>query len=132
MEKSTNPSMVGIDEIGDVYQDRILTMEEVDCDLEIRNPFRRISDTIEKIKEKYILIVVKEIMLKEMKKSYYENAENVKEFIDIDTHFVTSEDGAAGYHHIENLCIWRNGFYNFNCFNLTTPGLRFGNQKKMR
>ncbi len=132
MEKSTNPSMIGIDEIEDVYQGRILTMKEMDRELGTRNPFRKIGDTIEKIKEKYVLIVVKEIMLKEMKKSYYENAGNVKEFIDIDTHFVTDEEGNESYHHIENLCIWHNGFYNFNGFNLTTSGLRLGNQKKIR
>lgn len=79
--------------------------------------------------EKYTLYEVKKVMLQEMEKSYYESASHVKEFIDIHSPVLMGEDGTGGYYHIENLCIWQNGFYNFNRFNLTTPTIRYGMQK---
>lgn len=106
-------------------------VDERELELRDKGLFRRLSNTIESLKSKYILYVVKEVMLQEMEKPYYENAVNVKEFIDINPHFVVGEGGTGGYHHIENLCIWNNGFYNFNRFNLTTPAIRYGNQKKI-
>lgn len=86
-------------------------MEEVDLGLKNRKPFHRLIQTIESLKEKYTLSMVKEVMLQEMKKAYYENGLHVKEIIDIHPHFVMGEWNSYGYHHIENLCIWQNGFY---------------------
>lgn len=63
-------------------------------------------------------------MLEEMKNPWNENASHVKEFIYIDTHDVLDEDGKVSYRHVENLCIWSNGFYEFNSFNFTNPSMR--------
>ena len=130
MKKEEESTMVGIDELEDVYSDRILTMEEVDLGLKNKSPFHRLIQTIESLKEKYTLYVVKEVMLREMGKPYYENGVHVREFIDICLpNFVMGEGDSYDYYHIENLCIWQNGFYTFNRFNLTTPAIRYGKQK---
>lgn len=130
MKKEEEFTMVGIDELEDVCSDRILTMEEVDLGLKNKNPFHRLIQTIESLKEKYTLYVVKEVMLQEMGKPYYENGAHVQEFIDIyPPNFVMGEGNSYGYYHIENLCIWQNGFYTFNRFNLTTPAIIYRRQK---
>lgn len=42
MKKEDEFTMVGIDELDDVYSDRILTMEEVDLRFKKQNPFYRL------------------------------------------------------------------------------------------
>lgn len=63
-------------------------------------------------------------MLKEMKKPYYINGTHILKFIDIDSHMIFNDDGSC-YNHVENLCIWQNGFYEFNSFNMTTPMMQY-------
>lgn len=110
----------------DIYgnHNRFISIDEINKEL------KRMCETSnhwkEKIlyyKEKYLLYLVKKIMLNEMQKDYYQNAANVLKFIDIDTHLVKDEEGNVEYQHVENLCIWQNGFYNFNSFNMTVPGM---------
>lgn len=125
--------------------DRIITMDEVDRGLskkskltsrfvknarrERKNNFNLLKK-IEKLQDKHLLYKIKEIMINELRKPYYDNAANILEFIDINTHMVEEEDGRQ-YKHIENLCIWQNGFYQFNSFNLTTPAMRTSKNKNL-
>lgn len=113
----------------DVYKNRIISMEKVDKGLSKIyhrrvNLIDRIGEKIGQSYEKIVLYVVKDVMLKEMKKPYYDNAAHVLKFIDIDSHMVLNEDGTM-YRHVENLCIWQNGFYEFNSFNMTTLAMRY-------
>lgn len=85
---------------------------------------RNLNEKISKLSTKMVLYVVKDIMLKEMRKPYYDNLRNVSEVIDIDSHMVFNNDGSC-YNHVENLCIWQNGFYEFNSFNMTTPMMQY-------
>lgn len=80
--------------------------------------------------EKFVLYVLKDIMLKEMQSGYYQNAANVKEFIDIDNHLQLDSNGKE-FNHIENLCIFQNGFYTFNSFNMTISSMS-GRRKHSR
>lgn len=57
-------------------------------------------------------------MLREMKKDYYQDDHNIKEVIDINIHRMERFLGGIDYMHVENLCIWQNGFYHFNSFNI--------------
>lgn len=108
---------------------RLITTEEIDYELSRSIEKEKYIHIFQKMKtyfdkkinksyEKFVLYVLKDIMLKEMKKPYYTNGVHILKFIDIDSHMVFNDDGSC-YEHIENLCIWKNGFYQFNSFNMT-------------
>lgn len=110
-------------------RNRLITTEEIDYELsrsiekeKYIHIFQRIrtyfDKKINKSYEKFVLYILKDIMLKEMKNPYYTNGVHVLKFIDIDSHIVFNDDGSC-YEHVENLCIWKNGFYQFNSFNMT-------------
>lgn len=114
-----------------MYRNRLITTEEIDQELDkifkrengflgFRKIKRNLNEKINKLSTKIALYVVKDVMLKEMQKPYYSNLGNIRDNIEIDSHTVFNQDGSY-YYHIENLCIWMNGFYEFNSFNLTTP-----------
>lgn len=126
----------GIDDnFYDGYRNRLITTEEINCEInrivrkekrfyrlrKMRSYFKK---KIGNSCEKFTLYVLKDIMLKEMEKPYYNNASHVLEFIDINSHMAFTDDGMM-YHHVENLCIWQNGFYQFYSFNSTTPTMRY-------
>lgn len=79
-----------------------------------------ISEKIENLMSKIALSKIKQIIIKEMQKDYYQNGVNIKEVIDINTHLMENFVCGSDYMHVENLVIWQNGFYNFNCFNFTS------------
>ncbi len=119
----------------DVYvdNDRVITPEEVDDALHqiCRKKFHIIEGLTEKAKKsynKFIASVFLGVMLEEMKKSYYCDVSNVMQIININSDTVF-EDGKPIYGHVENLCIWQNGFYQFNSFNYTTPSMGKPSQK---
>lgn len=115
-----------------MYRNRLITTEEIDQELNkifkkengflgFRKIKRDLDEKINKLSTKIALYVVKDVMLKEMKKDYYQNIHNIKEVIDINTHRMEKFIGGTDYIHVENLCIWQNGFYNLNCFNIRLP-----------
>lgn len=76
---------------------------------------------IEKFKTRRALVAVRQIIIEEIKKDYYQNITNIAEVIDIDTHLMPHFLHGIDYMHVENLVIWQNGFYNFNSFNFPIP-----------
>lgn len=139
MEKG---NLTDIDDSYYAYSGRLISKDEIDQGLEeiIRRESR--FEKLKKVKnyfirgigqsyEKFVLYVLKGIMLKEMQSDYYQDFSHVREFIDIDTHLVKDSEGNVKYRNVENLCIWQNGFYNFNSFNMTTPGMS-GRRKHSR
>lgn len=84
---------------------------------------KKIESILNKFPTKLALYKIKKIIIEEMKKDYYQNLTNIKEVVDIDSH-LNMDSSDNGYIHIENLVIWHNGFYNFNCFNFTTPSMK--------
>lgn len=117
-----------------MYKDRLITTEEIDAELDriirkengllgLRRMKGNLSEKMNQFATKVALYVVKDIMLKEMQKSYYSNVGNILKIIDINSHTVPNHDGSY-YNHIENLCIWQNGFYEFNSFSFSTLASR--------
>lgn len=120
------------DEIDDFYvgyRERLITTEEIDDELDRiinkENRFHNLRkirayfvDKLDRSYEKFVLYVLKDIMLKEIKKDYYQDIHNVEGVIDVNSYLMERFVGGIDYMHIENLCIWQNGFYSFNCFNI--------------
>ena len=73
------------------------------------------------LKYSMILFKIRQILLKEKEKNYYSDITNISEVIDINTHLMEKFIDGIDYMHVENLVIWQNGFYNFNCFNFPIP-----------
>ena len=73
------------------------------------------------LKYSMILFKIRQILLKEKEKNYYSDITNISEVIDINTHICHVAYFGVYYIHVENLVIWQNGFYNFNCFNFPIP-----------
>lgn len=118
-----------------MYRNRLITTEEIDQELDeifekddgflgFKKMKRDLNEKLNKLSTKIVLYVVRDIMLKEMGKPYYDNLGNVSKIIDIDSHMVFNADGSC-YQHVEKLCIWQNGFYEFNSSNMTTPMMRY-------
>lgn len=121
----------------DIYvdNDRSITSEEVDKALNevCKNRFSVLENLSEKMKKSYERLVASvflDAMLKEMGKKYYDNVGNVRKIVDIN-HHVVYEDGKPIYRHVENLCVWWNGFYQFNSFNVTDASMSKPKQKKI-
>ena len=117
-----------------MYRNRPIATEKIDKELDrifkkedvflgFRRLKRKLNEKIDKFSGKLALYLIRNIMLREMQNDYYQNASHVREFIDIDSRMVCHEDGSC-YRHVENLCIWQNGFYQFNSFNFTTSSMR--------
>lgn len=83
-----------------------------------------VKNRIENLQTKIALKKLRKIILNEIKKGYYQNAANIHEFVDIDTHVVTKTDGSE-YMHVFNVAIYRNGFYRFNRFDQTISGISY-------
>ena len=81
----------------------------------------RIGERIDSLISKFALFKIRQIIIEEMKKSYYKDITNIAEVIDIDTHLMPHFLHGIDYMHVENLVIWQNGFYNFNRFNFPIP-----------
>lgn len=82
---------------------------------------QKIEEKIEILKTKRVLSEIKNVIINEMKDDYYKDMTNISEVIDIDTHLMKGFIAGIDYMHVENLVIWRNGFYNFNRFNFPIP-----------
>lgn len=82
-----------------------------------------IGERIDSFKTKTALSMIKKIIVSEMKKDYYQNGANIREFVDIDTYPVYDYEKNSSHVHIENVCIWQNGFYTFNSFNMMTSSM---------
>lgn len=75
---------------------------------------------IDKIIEKHTLYRIRQIIVNEYKKDYYENISNIRELVPIITKNKVDKNNRK-YQHIENLKIYRNGFVIFQKFNLSIP-----------
>ena len=79
---------------------------------------------IDKIMEKHALYVIRQIILNEYKKDYYENDSNIREIVPIITENRVDKNNRQ-YQYIENFKIYTNGFVIFQRFNLSTPAFVF-------
>ena len=114
---------VGKHETLDQKVDRICDRIEHESKVQQRKDCINLKKRLENLKTQVVLFKLRQIIIEEMRKDYYQNAGNIQKFIDIDTHLVKDSSGNEEYWHVENLCIWQNGFYNFNSFNMTIPGM---------
>jgi len=80
-----------------------------------------IGERIDSLISKFALFKIRQIIIDEMQKSYYKDITNISEVIDVDTHEMEKFVGGVDYMHVENLIIWKNGFYSFNRFNFPIP-----------
>ena len=67
--------------------------------------------------EKLLLYKIKQILVNEMQNPYYKNASNVCEVIDLGTERI--DRFTIKYHtidYVRNMCIYRNGYVQFNSF----------------
>lgn len=82
-----------------------------------------ISKKIDGIITKIALLELRQIIINEMKKGYYENAANIKEIVDINTYLIKKDSSSLDYLHVENIVYWQNGFYSFNNFTFTSTAI---------
>lgn len=102
------------------YERRKIAPYLIDEDEEEKG-FFGIKERIENLKTKRALSKIKDIIINETKNDYYKNMSNISEVVDIDTHLMKGFIAGIDYMHVENLVIWKNGFYNFNRFNFPIP-----------
>lgn len=67
---------------------------------------------IEKIKTTLVMSKIRKIMLKELKKRYYDNPDNVECIIDISKEFVINNE--KSFYRIENIVYYKNEWIGFN------------------
>jgi hypothetical protein len=74
-----------------------------------------LKEIINETKNKLVLLKMKDILLKEYQKSYYNNGANISEIIDLGSYNVLNND-TERIDRINNMAVYNNGFVVFNNF----------------
>ena len=73
--------------------------------------------------DKFILYKMRDVLIKEMNKGYYQNAANIKEFVPLEGNDEIVDINEDKYIHMNNICYYQNGMVSFNNFYVYFSGI---------
>ena len=79
--------------------------------------------------DKFVLYKMRNILIKEMNRGYYQNAANVKEFVNLEGNDEIIDVNEDKYIHKKNICYYQNGMFTFNDFYVHFSGFYMPNIK---